>query len=89
MTKSDLISAVATASNLSKRVTEEVLNATFDSLAEALKKSERVQVPGFGTFCVKARKARNGSNPPTGATTKLKASRTVGFKPAANLKKAI
>jgi DNA-binding protein HU-beta len=89
MTKSDLISAVAMAANLSKRATEEVLNATLDSLADALKKSQRVQVPGFGTFCVRARKARNGRNPQTGATIKLKASRTVGFKPAASLKKEL
>ena len=82
MTKTDLINAVATTANMSKRATEEVVNATFDSLATGLKKSRRVQVPGFGTFSVRARKSRNGRNPQTGAAIKIKASRTVAFKPA-------
>ena len=89
MTKGDLINAVATSANLSKKATEEVVNATFDTLANGLKKAERVQVPGFGTFSVRARKARNGHNPHTGATIKIKASRTVAFKPAPSLKKGL
>ena len=89
MTKTDLISAVATTANMSKRETEEVINATFDSLARGLKKSKRVQVPGFGTFSVRPRKARNGWNPQTGAAIKIDASRTVAFKPAPSLKKGL
>jgi nucleoid DNA-binding protein len=89
MTKTDLINAVAITANMSKRATEEVVDATFDTLARALKKAKRVQVPGFGTFSVRARKARNGRNPQTGAAIKIEASRTVAFKPAPRLKKGL
>lgn len=89
MTKGDLVNAVAKAAKTSKRVAEDAVNATFENLARAIKKTKRAQVPGFGTFSVRARKARNGRNPQTGAAIKIKASRTVGFKPAPNLKKGL
>jgi len=87
MTKGDLINAVAKAAKTSKRAAEGAVNATFANLGKAIKRTKRVQVPGFGTFSVRLRKARNGRNPQTGAAIKIKASRTVGFKPAPNLKK--
>jgi DNA-binding protein HU-beta len=89
MTKSDLIDAVAKAAKINKRAAGEAVDATFDSLSRALKKSKRFQVPGFGTFSVRSRKARKGRNPQTGAVIAIKASRTVGFKPAPTLKKAL
>ena len=89
MTKGDLINAVAKAAKASKRVAQDAVNATFENLAKAIKKSKRVQVPGFGTFSVRARKARTGRNPQTGGVIKIKASRTVRFKPAPNLKKGL
>jgi len=46
-------------------------------------------VPGFGTFSVRARKARKGRNPQNGDVINIKASRTVGFKPAPSLKKGL
>jgi DNA-binding protein HU-beta len=89
MTKGDLINAVAKAAKISKRAAEDAVNATFENLARAIKKAKRAQVPGFGTFSVRARKARKGRNPQTGAVLNIKASRTVGFKPAPNLKKGL
>ncbi|HZA52859.1 MAG TPA: HU family DNA-binding protein [Candidatus Udaeobacter sp.] len=89
MTKGDLIDAVAKAANINKRVAGEAVDATFDNLSRALKKSKRFQVPGFGTFSVRSRKARKGRNPQTGAVITIKASRTVGFKPAPTLKKGL
>lgn len=89
MTKGDLVGAVAKATKLSKRAAEDAVNVTFESLARALKKDRRFQVPGFGTFTVRSRKARKGRNPQTGAEISIKASRTVGFKPAPNLKKGL
>jgi DNA-binding protein HU-beta len=89
MTKTELITVIATTAGMSKRATEEVVNATFDTLAEGLKKTKRVQVPGFGTFSVRARKARSGRDPQTGAAIKIKASRTVAFKPSPNLRKGL
>ena len=81
MTKGDLINTVAKVAKTSKRTAEDAVNATFASLVKAIKKNKRVHVPGFGTLSVRSRKARKGRNPKTGAVIKIKASRTVGFKP--------
>jgi len=89
MTKSDLINAVAKGAKVNKKVAGEVMDATFETLARAIKKEKRFLVPGFGTFTVRSRKARKGRNPQTGADIMIKASRTVGFKPAPNLKKGL
>ena len=89
MTKGELINAVAKAAKTSKRAAEDAVNAIFENLSKAIKKTKRMQVPGFGTFSVRLRKARIGRNPQTGAVLKIKASRTVGFKPAPSLKKGL
>jgi DNA-binding protein HU-beta len=89
MTKGDLIKAVATGAKVNKKVAGEVMDATFESLARAIKKEKRFLVPGFGTFTVRSRKARKGRDPQTGADIMIKASRTVGFKPAPDLKKGL
>lgn len=89
MTKADLISSVAKAAKISKRAAGDAVNASFESLARAIKREKRFQVPGFGTFTVRSRKARMGRNPQTGAAINIKASRTVGFKPAPALKKGL
>jgi DNA-binding protein HU-beta len=89
MTKADLIDAVAKAAKINKRAAGEAVDATFDNLSRGIKKSKRFQMPGFGTFSVRSRKARKGRNPQTGAVITIKASRTVGFKPAPNLKKGL
>jgi len=89
MTKGELVDAVAKAANLSKRAAEDAVEAAFDSLARGIRKDRRVQVPGFGTFAVRSRKSRKGRNPQTGDEITIKASRTVGFKPAPGLKKGL
>lgn len=89
MTKGDLINAVAKGAKLSKRAAGDAVDTTFESLARAIKKDKRFQVPGFGTFTVRSRKARKGRNPQTGAEINIKASRTVGFKPAPSLKRGL
>ena len=89
MTKGELINAVAKSANITKVAAGEARDATFESIAKAIKKSKRFQVPDFGTFTVRSRKARKGRNPQTGAAINIKASRTVGFKPAPVLKKGL
>ena len=89
MTKAELIDAVAANARISKLSAGEAIDATFDSIAKAIKKSKRFQVPGFGTFTVRSRKARKGRNPQTGATITIRASRTVGFKAAPVLRKGL
>ena len=87
MTKGELVDAVSKATKLNKRAANEAVDATFENISRAIRKSKRFQVPGFGTFTVRSRKARKGKNPQTGAMITIKASRTVGFKPAPDLKK--
>lgn len=89
MTKGELIDAVAKIAKLSKRAAGDAVDATFETVSKAIKRSKRFQVPGFGTFTVRSRKARKGRNPQTGAVISIKASRTVGFKPAPDLKKGL
>lgn len=89
MTKGELVEAVAKATKLNKREANEAVDATFENISKAIRKNKRFQVPGFGTFTVRSRKARKGKNPQTGATITIKASRTVGFKPAPDLKKSL
>jgi DNA-binding protein HU-beta len=89
MTKADLVNAVAVATKLSRRAANDAVDSTFEALARALKKDKRFQIPGFGTFSVRSRKARKGRNPQTGAVIQIKASRTVTFRPAPTLKKGL
>ncbi|CCQ89430.1 DNA-binding protein HU 2 [Nitrospina gracilis 3/211] len=92
MTKDELIASVTKNvkdSNLSKRLAGDVVDATFDVIAKAIKKDKRFAYPGFGTFTVRTRKARKGRNPQTGEEIKIKASKTVGFKPAPNMKNSL
>lgn len=92
MTKDELIGAVTKAvkdSSLSKRLAGDVIDATFEAISKAVKKDKRFAYPGFGTFTVRSRKARKGRNPQTGEEIKIKASKTVGFKPAPTLKKSL
>lgn len=89
MTKADLVEAVAKAAQINKRTAGEAVDATFDGIIKAIKKGKRFQIPGFGTFTVRARMARKGINPQTGDVITIKASRTVGFKPAPDLKREL
>ena len=89
MTKAELIEAVAITAKLSKSAASSAVDGAFDRIARAIRKDKKFQVPGFGTFSVRSRKARNGRNPQTGAVIKLRASKTVGFKPAPSLKKGL
>ena len=89
MTKADLVENVAKAAQLSKRAAEFAVDSTFETIGQSIKKEKRFQFPGFGTFTVRGRKAREGRNPQTGAIIPSKASRTVAFKPAPSLKKGL
>ena len=89
MNKQDLIEAVLAnkeAGIESKAAAARAIDAVLDGIAAGIKKDGNVQLIGFGTFTVKSRAARTGRNPQTGATIKIKASKTVGFKAGAALK---
>jgi DNA-binding protein HU-beta len=90
MTKADLIEKVQSArQDLSKRQVADVVDAVFDNLSRAIRREKRFSMPGFGTFVVKRRAARVGRNPQTGAAIEIAPTKTVGFKPAPELKKAL
>ena len=92
MTKDDLVTAVVKSckeDDLSKRLVSGVIDATFGCIGKSIKKEKRFSYPAFGTFTVRHRKARKGRNPQTGAEIKIKASKTVGFKPAPLLKSSL
>ena len=90
MTKAELLNNVLSkVENLNKKQTGEVVDAVFAALTEAITTSERFSYPGFGTFTIKNRAAREGRNPRTNEPIKIKASKTVGFKPAPKLKEVI
>ena len=88
MTKQQLIESMYKNNQwgLTKKATGEVVDAVFDNIAKAIKKERRFSYPGFGTWNVRTRKARNGRNPQTGQKIRIKASKTVGFKPALQFK---
>ncbi len=90
MTKSDLIERVAhRLPHISKKDTEIVVNTIFDSMTEALRRSDRIEIRGFGSFQVKIREAREGRNPKTGEEVKIPAKRTPFFKVGKELKERI
>jgi DNA-binding protein HU-beta len=92
MTKSDLVEAVTRGVkgiDISKRAMEEIIDCVFETTAKAIRKDKRFAFPDFGTFTIRQRKARTGRNPKTGETIKIKASKTVGFKPAPKFKTAL
>ncbi len=89
MNKTELIAAIAEKSDLSKKEAEKALKAFTDVVTEQLKKGEKVQLVGFGTFETSVRAAREGRNPQTGAAMKIKASKTPKFKAGKALKDTV
>ncbi|WP_008295531.1 HU family DNA-binding protein [Congregibacter litoralis] len=87
--KSDLIDAIASAADINKSDAGRALDAVVDSITDTLKKGDQVSLVGFGTFSVKHRAARDGRNPQTGETIKIKASNVPGFKAGKALKDAV
>ena len=87
--KSDLIEAIAKSADISKAAAGRALDATIESIKKSLKKGELVSLVGFGTFYVGKRAARNGRNPRTGATIKIKAARVPKFRAGKALKDAV
>lgn len=89
MTKAELVEAVAVQSRLTKKHAAEILEVVFNNIGRAVKKDERFSYPGFGTWSLRSRKARRIRNPQTNEMMKLRASRTVGFRPAKELKETL
>ncbi|MBD5520693.1 MAG: HU family DNA-binding protein [Lachnospiraceae bacterium] len=86
MNKAELVTAMADQAGLSKKDAEKALKAFTDVVADELKKGEKVQLVGFGTFEVSERAAREGRNPQSGAVMQIPASKAPKFKAGKALK---
>ncbi len=86
MNKAELVAAVAEKAEISKKDAEKALKAFTDVVAEGMKKGDKVQLVGFGTFEVSERAARVGRNPQSGKEMKIPASKAPKFKAGKALK---
>lgn len=89
MNKSDLIDAISKGADITKVQADAALSTLLDSITKALKKSERVQLIGFGTFAIAKRAARVGRNPQTGKAIKIAARKIARFKAGKELAEAV
>lgn len=89
MNKSEFCAAVADSAELTKADAGRAVDAMVEVVKDALKKGDTVTLVGFGTFSVRARAAREGRNPQTGAALKIKASKSPAFKSGKALKDAV
>jgi DNA-binding protein HU-beta len=89
MNKTELIDAVAEATDSSKAAANKAVDAVLDTITNALKGGDQVTLVGFGTFLVRDRAARTGRNPQTGETINIAASKAPAFKAGKALKDAV
>lgn len=86
MNKTELVSALAEKAGVSKKDAEKVLASFVDVVGDTLKKGDKIQLVGFGTFETRKRAAREGKNPQTGAKIKIAATTVPAFKAGKALK---
>ena len=89
MTKAELVAEIAKQAGISKKEADAALKAAVAAISDALKKGERIAIPGLGIFTVKNRAARKGRNPRTGEVIQIPARKVVAFKPAKDLRESI
>ena len=89
MNRTELVASIAEKSGITKKDAEAVLSATLDSIAEALKKGDKVQIPGIITLAVEERAARKGINPATKQVITIPAKKVVKVKPGKELADAV
>ena len=89
MNKSELVAAIATSADITKADAERALNGIMEAITDALSKGDKVALIGFGTFSTTKRPARDGRNPQTGQTMKIKAKTVAKFKAGAKLADAV
>ena len=89
MNKSELCAAIAEKTGMTKKDAEKFTGVFVETVIESMKKGERVQVVGFGTFEVRERPARNARNPRTGETIAIEASKAPVFKAGKTLRESL
>jgi integration host factor beta subunit len=90
MTKSELVEKIMEANGiLSRKESEMVVNIIFDSMADALKAGDKVEIRGFGSFTIREREAREARNPKSGEIVKIPAKKTPFFKTGKELRERV
>ena len=89
MTKAELVEEVARESHLTRKHSEVIVDAVFSSIIDALKKGDKIELRGFGSFRVRRRRSRQGRNPKTGDRVEVPEKRIPYFKPGKELKDLI
>ncbi len=89
MNKRELIETVSSTAKITKKEADAVVNATLDAIIEGLAKEGKVVLPGFGSFEVRNKTAREARNPRTGEKIKIEAKRAPAFKAGKAMKEAV
>ena len=89
MNKSELVQGIAFNANISKRMAEKALDATLNTITNAMERGEKVQLIGFGTFEVKERAGRAGRNPKTNEVVMISPKRDPSFRAGKTLKNKV
>ena len=90
MTKSELVEKIMESNGiLTRKESEMVVNLIFDSMADALKSGDKVEIRGFGSFTIRERDAREARNPKSGEVVKISAKRTPFFKTGKELRERV
>lgn len=86
LTKADLIEEVLNVTELPRKESETVVETIFDNIIAALRKGEKIEIRGFGSFRTRERRGRVGRNPKTGEKVEVPAKKIPYFKPSKELK---
>jgi integration host factor subunit beta len=89
MTKANLIEEVSQAVAMTRKESEVIVDAIFDSIRQSVRRADKVEVRGFGSFRMRPRGSRVGRNPKTGASVEVPAKNIAQFKPARELKQMV
>jgi DNA-binding protein HU-beta len=89
MNKGELVDAIATRADCTKKAAEEILTATLDIIGETVADGEKVTLVGFGSFEARDRKGREGRNPLTGEKIQIPATRVPAFSAGKGLKEKV
>jgi integration host factor subunit beta len=89
MTKAELVEEVAKSSDLTKKDAEVIVQILLDSIIDSLKKGEKIELRGFGSFRIRQRGGRQGRNPKTGTVVLVPPKKVPFFKPGKELKDLI
>lgn len=86
MTKADLVEEVSRVVEMTRRESEYIVEAIFESIVKSLREGDKIEIRGFGSFRTRSRQPRVGRNPKTGARVEVPAKRIPFFKPSKELK---